>query len=179
MKVYTVAHRYALALIKLTDKNRLVDIRSSLESFLKILNENKILREWLCDEEITKPRRNAVLRELAGALNMSPLVLKFLEVLIQKERMKYIVPIAHEFFNLADKAMNIIRGNITVAKDILPKKTLEKVEVSLGKNLGRQIILSVKEDPSLVGGVVVKLGNQLIDASTRKQLNHIKETICQ
>lgn len=179
MKSYAIANRYALALIKLTEKDRLANVRSSLEDFLKLLNEEKLLRGWLCDEEVTKPRRNAVLRELAGALNMSPLVLKFLEVLIQKGRMNYIVPIAHEFFNLADKAMNILRGNMIVAKNILQKKTMEKVEFALGKTLGKQVVLSAKEDASLIGGVVIKLGNQLLDASIGKKLNNIRENICQ
>lgn len=179
MKDFVIAKRYASALLKLSkDAEHIEDVRSGLESFLKIIRESGRFFVWLTDEEISKAKKQQLVREIGGVVSLPPLVLKFIEVLIAKGRIKYITLIVRVFNDMADDAEETKRGEIFVADKSSGDSVKGDFEKYLAKKLNKKIYLTVKEDRALIGGVMLKAAGCIWDASIKRRLDEIKESLC-
>ncbi|MBI2092773.1 MAG: ATP synthase F1 subunit delta [Deltaproteobacteria bacterium] len=180
MKEHVISIRYASALLSLAkSENAIGEVRRSLEHFISIAHSQKGLLTWIADEEIPRQKRLVLVREIAGASAIHPLVAKFIEVLINKDRIKHIYHIAKSFNALADKEEGIVRGTVLTAALADAEAAKQKLENSLGKKLNKKVILTLKEDPSLIGGVLLMIRDKVWDASIKRKLHEIKERLCQ
>lgn len=179
MNKHLVSVRYAKAILKLTRETSLVsEARKDLALFLKVLDEQRGFSLWLADKEISHAKRCAVVREIAGAIGINPLILKFIEFLIQKDRIKHLKEITRVFNDKADEAEGIVRGHLFAAKKGAGDLICKKIEEILSKKLKKSVTLNVKEDPSLLGGVFVQIKDYIWDASIKRKLKEMKERLC-
>ena len=179
MKEVLISKRYALALLKLAiENNSIEETRNALLRFTEHVTDNRKVFLWLCDEETPKSKRQSLVRELSGALLLGPLVPKFIEVLIQKERIKNISRISSIFNGLADKELKILRGFIFGADELKINEIGEKFSNILAVKTKNKVVLSSKIDPSLIGGLKIQVGSTVWDASVSRKLDELKERLC-
>jgi F-type H+-transporting ATPase subunit delta len=180
MKEHVISIRYASALLKLAQaENAIGDVRLGFDAFISVTHSQKGLLTWLADEEIPHPKRLVLAREIAEASAIHPLVTKFIEVLINKGRIKHIYHIAKSFNELADGAEGIVRGTVFTATRAEAEAAKQRLENTLGKKLNKKVVLTSKEEPSLIGGVLLMVRDKIWDASIKRKLSEIKERLCQ
>jgi F-type H+-transporting ATPase subunit delta len=97
-------------------------------------------------------------------------------LLFDKGRIGYLREIALYYKNLADELKGIVKASITSATQ-LSSEAVEKIRDALSKRVGKSIVLDVQQDPSLIGGVVTKIGDLVLDGSVKTQLINMRETL--
>jgi F-type H+-transporting ATPase subunit delta len=100
----------------------------------------------------------------------------FLNLLIEKKRADILPDIANELQVMVDKDQNISHGSIISAVE-LDQTLLDKIQATLEKLTGNKVILETQVDPSIIGGIIAKVGDLVLDGSIKTQLNGLKESI--
>jgi F-type H+-transporting ATPase subunit delta len=123
-----------------------------------------------------KNDRKKVLEAVLEAANLSVVMNSFLKLLFDKGRIVFLRDIASYYKNLADELKGIVKASITSATQ-LSSDAVEKIRDALSKRVGKTIVLNVEQDPSLIGGVVTKIGDLVLDGSVKTQLINMRETL--
>ena len=113
---------------------------------------------------------------IIGSANIDKIPANFLNLLVEKKRAEILPDIAEAFKNMVDEEQNISHGTVTSAVE-LSDELLAKVKASLEKLTGKQVELSTSVDPSLIGGIVAKVGDLVLDGSIKTQLAGLKDSI--
>ena len=177
MKNHTVIKRYAQALLELGKADG---------KYVQYGQELKVLAGALADlgeaaRPLTSPAfpegiRQKILGAILVKASLSPMVTNFVHLLMDKGRLVELADIAEKYNQLADEEKGLVRATITTAKPLNPKE-IKDISESLKKFAGRQVELSVTEDPAIIGGVVARLGDLTIDGSVRTQINKLAEKL--
>lgn len=166
--------RYAKALFGLAQETGRVDaIRDELNGLLGAIADIPGLADVFVRPLHPAGERRAALKQLAGPLGLSPLVANFCAFLIDQRRTRDLAAIRDEFIRLAEEAAGRVRGEIVSATQLEPAQ-LERIQGALARRLGRQVDLSVRVDPELVGGLVARVGDLVFDGSLRSQLEQLR-----
>ena len=165
-----IAERYAAALFELADQSHALDqIAQNLEALKQLLAQSPELRAALRNPLFDSAQQGAAIAEIAKQAGLQPLILKFLGVLARNRRLFALEAIADAF--LAELASR--RGELTVdvgsAHPLTAEQTARLAE-KLNQTLAAKVRINAKVDPSLLGGLVVKIGSKLIDSSIRTKL---------
>ncbi len=115
------------------------------------------------------------IEDLVGK-KVSPVTLKFLELLIDKKRFELLPMVASDLGKLVAEKNNVAKAVVRSAKP-LSADAQQKLKDKLKNFAGKNIELEVKEDPELIGGVVVRIGDWVLDSSLRGQLRQMKEAL--
>jgi len=116
----------------------------------------------------------AALVARAGQVN-GPLA-KLIGVLAEKDRLTLLPGIARAYAERVMDHLKIVRGEVTTAVALSPE-TLRRLEAGLAKATGRQVVLQARVDPSIIGGVVTRLGSTVYDGSVTTQLQKMKQAL--
>ena len=100
----------------------------------------------------------------------------FLTLLFEKRRMHHVRGISDVYQKLVDAFNGIVRADV-VSAGALSDEVVEKIRASLSSMTGRKVILDIAQDPSLIGGIVTKVGDMVLDGSIRTQLLNMKESL--
>ena len=172
-----IARRYAKALLAIGKEDGQAETyKEELEGFATLLEENKELEmaisNPLYDAESRKKVLDAVIKKAVPSKIMS----SFLSLLFDKGRIQYLGDIYVYYEKLTDELANIIRADVASAVE-LPDATVEKIKASLSEQTGKKVTVETTVDPSLIGGVVTKIGDLVLDGSVRTQLISLKESL--
>ncbi len=140
-----------------------------------------VSRESVLEQVINNPLYNAgdrkkVLAALIDKLNLSGVMSSFLKLLFDKGRFGFISAINEFYQKLADDLKGVARASIVSANE-LSSEAVEKIRKALSKKTGKDIVLDIKTDPSLIGGVVTKIGDLVLDGSIKTQLLNMRESL--
>lgn len=113
-----------------------------------------------------------VLGMLLGRIGVRETVAHFFQLLLAKGRLRYVGAIAETYAGEADRAFNRVRGTVESAMP-LREETVGRVGTRLSEVLGGQVILDMRENPELIGGVSVRIGNVIYDGSARGRLGRL------
>lgn len=173
----TIARKYARALlaIGLKEKNHEL-LGEDLEKLAALLQENKELRLVLFSRFHPVPRRKAIAKSIAESLGLSKTTQDFIDLLIDRERMDHFPAMVKSYEELGDEVSNRLRAVLTSAQKLSPSLVSE-MKKQLESSTGKKVILSTEENPSLLGGVVTKIGNIIYDGSLKTQLLKVKENL--
>ena len=105
-----------------------------------------------------------------------PMVVNFVNVLIDRKRIDQLVGIERAFREKVDDIRGITRGEVTSAQP-LDEQELGRVTEALSKMSGKKVFVTTKVDPFLIGGIVAKVGDMVFDGTIRTQLNQLKESL--
>ncbi|MBT7205452.1 MAG: ATP synthase F1 subunit delta [Deltaproteobacteria bacterium] len=181
MSQMVIARRYASALSNLAKKeNNLEQVGTELMDFCDTLHEAVELQESLSNNKVPMAVRNSILTEILTKMKLSPLVSSFLRYLLSKRRLTLVHDIARAFALLTQEAMGILPAEVTVAKEPRSKESkdlLQKLQEQLSASTGKTVQIHVSVDPSIIGGIVTRIGSMVIDGSIRKQLIQVRESI--
>lgn len=172
-----VAKRYAKALFVVgKEEDRLEAYQAELNGFAQILQGSPELRDALTNPVYPTDMKARLMSDLAGTLKLSPIMGNFMKLLVEKRRILYVPDIAELHQKLTDEFMGVKRAVVTAAIS-LGEDLKQSVREALEKATGKKIVLSTEEDPSIIGGLVVRAGDMVWDGSVRTQLWDIKEIL--
>ena len=173
----TIARRYAKALMNIgQDDGKYDTYGKELETFTSLLQGEEQLQEVLNNPAFGVPRRQAIIKEIGKKLHMNPITVNFLHLLVDKNRIRYLPDITALYRELADEAAGRARVHLTTAHE-LSKKKFKELTAGLQHLVGKQVIVEVETDASLIGGVVARIGGMVYDGSVKTQLERLKETL--
>ena len=173
-----IARRYATALFKVgMEDNKVEEYGKELKEITDFLEANKDLKSYLITPLFEKSLRKQVLETILEKANLSEIMKRFLTLLFDKKRLLYLKDIFNYYATLLDEYKGICRAELISAIS-LPDDILEAIKARLKEVTGKkEVVLEIKEDPQLIGGVVTKIGDMVYDGSIRRQLNILKENL--
>lgn len=173
-----VAGRYAEALYEIAVEKNMVDkLEEELRAVVNLLEEEPGLKKVLFHPRITAAEKKDVLKALLED-RISPVAMNFLCLVIDRQRETYLADIVEVFVDYANKARNIADVEVTSAVE-LGKDERKRLVKALGKMTGKEVRVNYSVDPSLIGGVVVRIGDKVIDGSIKTRLESMKEHLLQ
>lgn len=172
-----ISIRYARALLKLADENKQIDqFGSELAIMAGLLEREDYLRQLLDSPTFSQQKKTAILHDVVEALGLSIPMRSFFGLLLEKGRMSYIKQIDVHYRRFADEQSGIIRANIRAASK-LTKERIEAIRKGLEQQTGKQVMLNVEKDTTLIGGLQAEMGGKLFDGSVKTQLKRMADTL--
>jgi F-type H+-transporting ATPase subunit delta len=173
----TIARRYAKALMNIGGEDGKYDTYGEeLDAFTTLFQREEQLREVLNNPAFSILRRQAIIQEIGKRLRLSPLTINFLHLLVDKNRMRYLPDITVLYRELADEAAGRARVKLITVHE-LSKQKLKELTTGLQKLVGKQVVMEVETDASLIAGVVARIGGMVYDGSVKTQLERLKQTL--
>jgi F-type H+-transporting ATPase subunit delta len=167
------ARRYAQAAFGIArDAGSIATWREELNDVASVLAESG-LAPVLSDTRVPVDQRVAMVER---ALDVSPMVLNLAKLLVSKARAAEARAVADAFGRLADDHEGIAHAEVTTAVELAPAQ-LEAIAQQLGRTLGKQVRAVGTVDPAIVGGVVVRFGDKLVDGSVRTRLKRLRREL--
>ena len=172
-----IARRYAKALVQLGAEEKSVDrFQAELASFEAVLAASAELRSVIANPAYGIEAKREIVKELTAKLAPSTTVTNFMLLLLDKNRLDQLPQIVLSYGIFADELSGVVRPTLTTALP-LDAIQVEGIKKALAQVTGRQVVLKVEQDPSLIGGVVTKIGDKVFDGSVRTQLTMIQDTL--
>jgi len=172
-----LAKRYAKALFAVSQEEGKSEIyRETLNVLGDFLQQHPEAMDALTNPLYPMELKEKVMTQLIGALQASQFMANFLNLVVQKKRADILPEIAAEFQALVDAAENVSRGTLTTASQI-PGDLQAKVQATMENITGKKVILTTRIDPSIIGGIVAKVGDLVMDGSIKTQLAGLNESI--
>ncbi len=177
MRISKVAKRYAKALLDVGREDGNYDrYGKELRQFADLCVSNKEFLAILSSPVFSLDERMKILNEILDKADFSETVKNFLRVLLERKRINRVVEIAEYYSMLRDELLGIARAKIITARPI-SKKTFNRLIKALEKFTSKKIEAETEIDESIIGGVIVKIGNLILDGSITAQLEGLKESI--
>lgn len=169
-----IAGRYAVALFELaTEAGALDQVSKALQDFLSLLDESADLDRLVKNPVFTAEEQVAALDAVFRKAGISGLAANFLKLVASKRRLFAVRGMITAFQALVAEKQGIVSAEVTVASPLSEKNRAAVLE-ALEKQAGKKIALTERVDPTIVGGLIVKIGSRMIDASLKTKLNAMK-----
>jgi F-type H+-transporting ATPase subunit delta len=170
-----LARVYARALFQVAREHGKLDlVREQLGLLADALAASRELQFFFFSPYFsTEEKQEALARVVEGA---DEAVMNFLELLIEKHRMPVIFRIRERFERLWDEENRTLPVEITSAIE-LDEATTQSLGKTIGERAGRRVQLATRVDPDIIGGIVVRVGNSILDASIRNRLEQLRRQV--
>jgi F-type H+-transporting ATPase subunit delta len=176
MREATVSRNYAETLLELARRAEdLAGWGKLIQDVANAMEDDATLRLFLESPKVSEAQKSAVITE-ALSDRVPRHFLRFLLAMIRKRRQMLIPEIATEYFNLVDQSEGRIHANVTVARESTESER-NAIAEQLSKVLGKQAVLHVNVNPAILGGVIVKVGDTVMDGSVRRKLATLRGRI--
>ena len=171
----TAALRYARALLDVAIKEKadLEQIEGELAQFADLFIQYPLLEKVLINPAVPVPRKRAAVADLLARAGFSPIVSKLLTLLADRDRLVLVPQLLTAYGERLLDHRNVVRAEVTTAATIDDQRT-RTIQDGLEKLTGRTVKLSTKVDPSIIGGMVARIGSTVYDASVTRQLERMK-----
>ena len=177
MKNLAVSRRYAKALILIGQEDGQAEqYNEELAAVVGLFDTQDGFELALINPLYNKNDRKKVLQAVLAATDLSAIMKSFLVLLFDKGRIGFLREIASYYKDLADELKGVVKASVVSATE-LSSEAIEKIKEALSKKAGKTIVLNVEQDPSLIGGVVTKIGDLVLDGSVKTQLINMRETL--
>ena len=177
MKHLAVSRRYAKALILIGQEDGQAEqYNEELADVVGLFDTQDGFELALINPLYNKNDRKKVLQAVLAATDLSAIMKSFLVLLFDKGRIGFLREIASYYKDLADELKGVVKASVVSATE-LSSEAIEKIKEALSKKAGKTIVLNVEQDPSLIGGVVTKIGDLVLDGSVKTQLINMRETL--
>jgi F-type H+-transporting ATPase subunit delta len=172
-----VAGRYATALFELALESKAVDsVRADLAKFNGLLGESADLERLVRSPVFTADAQEKALDAVLKTAGIGGTASNFLRLVARKRRLFAISDIIRDFNLLVASHKGEVSAQVTVAEP-LSSARLAEVKAALAEVTGKDVVVDVKVDPSIIGGLIVKLGSRMIDTSLRTKLHALKNAM--
>ncbi|MDH4317983.1 MAG: F0F1 ATP synthase subunit delta [Desulfobulbaceae bacterium] len=177
MRQTILARRYAKALFSLGKEKGMIENYSEiLTGIAKLYEAGSLVVDSLTNPLYPLEARQKVMATIAEKSGADAIMKSFLNLLVEKKRAEILPDIAHEMRVMVDREQNISHGTVVSAIK-LDDALKGNIQATLEKITGKKVTLETHVDPSIIGGVVAKVGDLVLDGSIRTQLNGLKESI--
>ncbi|MDR2461082.1 MAG: ATP synthase F1 subunit delta [Deltaproteobacteria bacterium] len=173
----TLAKRYARALLTLGESDgQYSKYGEELSSFAGAFSQCPLAAQVLDSPVYTYELRSKILDSILAEAQLSPIVANFVHLLADRNRLGIISGIAESYGKLVDEKEGILRGVVTTPFDELSDSQFSAIREALGTFTGAKVILAYQKDPSLIGGVVARVGDLVLDGSLKTQLKKLNDS---
>jgi F-type H+-transporting ATPase subunit delta len=173
--VEEIAQVYARALFEVAKEHGLLDqVRDDLNQFAQALSDTRELAVFFFSPYFsTEEKKDGLKRVVTGA---EPVFMNFLEALIERHRMPAIFRIRDDYQEMWEDERHLLAVEVTSAIE-LDKATVSSIGDRIGEQTKRTVELSSHVDPDLLGGIVLRVGNVILDASIRNRLEQLRKQV--
>jgi ATP synthase F1 delta subunit len=170
-----IARVYAQALFEAArDTDQLDEIHEQLDEFADAMQESNDMRVFFFSPYFSSAeKREAIKAAISGA---SDELVNFLELLVEKHRMPAIFQIRDRFDDLWAEAKGRLEVKLTSAVELDPE-VVDKVRGEIERQTDREIDMTSEVDPEILGGLVLQVGNKVLDASVRSKLDRLRKEV--
>lgn len=172
-----IAQVYSRALFEVAKESGKLDIvREQLGQFADALDGNRELAVFFFSPYFsTEEKKDGLHRALDGA---DPAIVNFLETLLERHRMPVIFRIRAQYERLWDEENKLLPVQVTSAV-ALDEATVKSIGERIGAQTGQQVELTSTVDPDILGGIVLRVGNSILDASIKHRLDQLRKHVAQ
>jgi F-type H+-transporting ATPase subunit delta len=170
-----IATVYARSLFEVaSEQDKLDVVREQLGAFADALNETRELQVFFFSPYFsTQEKKDGLERAVTDA---DPVILNFLELLTEKHRMPVIFRARAEYDRLWEEENKLLPVEITSAVE-LDQSIVQQLGDRISEQTGRKVELSSRVEPDILGGIVVQVGNSVLDASVRNRLDQLRRQV--
>lgn len=169
-----MASRYATALFELAGERKALDkVAADLTAIQGMLAESGELRQAMNSPVVSRDAQEAGVTALAERAGLDPITRNFLGVLARNRRLFALPHIIEAFQAKLAAARGEVTAEVTSAVP-LDAQQLDAVKASVGRYAGKAVSLKTSVDPSLLGGLVVRIGSRMVDASLKTKLQQLE-----
>lgn len=169
-----VSARYASALYDLADDQGVIDaVAGDLAALSKMIDSSADFQRFIKSPVISRAEQSKAIAAIAGKAQLSPLAHKFLGLLAANRRLFALPGIIAGFRQILAERRGQATAQVTSAQPLSEAQTMSLVD-ALKKSVGRNVDIVSKVDPSILGGLIVKVGSRMVDSSLKSKLQRLK-----
>lgn len=172
----SLSRRYSKALFQLAREiGAEEEIGHEIERFYAVYSGSE-LQQVLTNPAFNLETRKKILLQVVGALQLSSLTVRFLSLLLDRDRLAHLPGIVSRYRRLLNESKGRIEAKAVSASE-LEAAAVERLRQRLGELSGKEVVLQKEIDPELLGGLLIELGGTIYDGSVRTQLDKMKQRI--
>jgi F-type H+-transporting ATPase subunit delta len=177
MRTTALARRYASALVKIGQEDASYErIGKDLRSLLSVFKGNPELYKVLLNPMYKLEQRRLLTEKISGNLGVSKVVERFMDILVTSRKIGLLEGICLAYFKMEDELAGRLRGTVEAPVEL--DETLRgAIKRRIEEETKKEVILSFEKNPELIGGVVLRIGNTVVDGSLKAQLERVTEKI--
>jgi len=174
----TAANRYARALLEVAVKERadVEQIETELTAFADLFKQHPALEKVLLNPAVPTPRKRGALEAIVSSVKPSPILGKLLVLLAERDRLVLLPDLSAAYHERLLDYRKVVRAEVTTAAPLAADRA-NAIEQRLSQVTGRSVTLSARVDPSIIGGVVARIGSMVYDGSVTTQLQKMKQRL--
>jgi len=169
-----IARRYAKALADVLPTERLEKVKKEIKTLISLLDDKAI--RYFRSPVVSLEKKKSLIEQILEKAGVSEELKKVLLLMAQKDRLGIVREFASEFENFVDLRLGIVKAEIVSAVE-MDEETLSRIKEKIENLFGKEAEITVKLDPSLIGGFIVKVADKVLDASIKTQLEMLKKAI--
>ena len=171
-----LAEKYAMAIFEVAQEKDLLDVvQADLALVGKLFAENDELQNFASNPRVPAIARRDALQQIFSG-SVQDFVLTFLTIISDRRRESILPNIIQSYNRFLNEKRGIISVHVTTARE-LSAAEYEALTQQLGKKLNSRVVLEKTIDPSLMGGVIARIGDKLIDGSVARQLKRLEQSL--
>jgi len=172
-----VSKRYARAFFDVAGEEKQYEkYHHELRRFASVVAENRDLKDFLLNPAFEEEDKKSVVGKILERLDLSLPTANFFRLLLEKGRIGNIAEIEENYRKLMDDAIGIVRVQVNTAFTLTPELS-ESLKRGIESFTGKKVEMEVEEGASLLGGIVVRVGDQVYDGSVKAQLNNMMKLL--
>lgn len=169
-----VAKRYAQGLLDFTQESgNTVSVFAEMKDVVKIMKDSKELKNFFASPIIDAKKKISAASQIF--VQFSPVTQNLITLVIKQGRESHLQDIAQEFINKVEDLQGVQRVTLTVATQLSSKNTDEIIKTTTLVDHTKNYDLKVVVNPEIIGGYILRVGDQQVDASVRTKLNQVKK----
>ena len=177
MKQTILANRYAKAIFAVgQEQKKYEEYNEVLQGLAALYVSHPEVVDALTNPLYPMDVKEKVMKGIVGSMKVDKIMGNFLNLLVEKKRAEILPEIASAYKTMVDEAKNISHGNVISAIE-LSDELKENVQTILEKLTGKKVELTTSVDPSIIGGIIAKVGDLVLDGSIKTQLAGLKDSI--
>lgn len=177
MSSRTVATQYARALLDVArQESDPRQVEQELTAFVDLFESHSTLRKVLVNPAVPTARKRALVSALAARAGLSPVVSRLLGLLAERDRLAVLPDLAAAYRERLLEQLNVVRAEVITAAPLSAGRASE-LERGLAAVTGRRVTIEARVDPSIIGGVVARVGSTVYDGSIKRQLERMQERL--
>ena len=172
---FSTKNSYSKALFELASENHsILDVENQVSSILELISKSTDFKDLIKDPTNKIEDQLKVMNIISDQFKFNELLKKFLGFLVSKRRFFYVEKILNDFLFICSNSRGEIQAELSAVKN-LNESEINKIKDELSSTFGSNIKLNYKYDPSLIGGLIIKVGSTMIDTSIKSKLQKIEK----
>ncbi|MCX7760020.1 MAG: ATP synthase F1 subunit delta [Hydrogenothermaceae bacterium] len=158
------------------EESALVDAVTKIDLISKLYRENRVFRNILLNPKLSFEEKEKLLSEVKNSLNLSDSIYQVILFVVKENKANILKEIGKEFRFEVEKFFATLKGEVITAHPI-DEELLSKIKAVVESKLGKKVEFTVKEDPSLIAGAVIKAGSYVLDSSIKTFMKKLEQEL--